>query len=323
MARRRKTSTLDDLLNIAMKMPLWANLVIAGGSFALLRYYAGSSLPVMQHAATGELAQAYVDYFLKLIAYLGQFFIPAVFVLGGILGWLQRSIRAYKFKSISRAKEPGMALRDLTWEQFERMVGEAFRRQGYRVEETAKGPDGGVDLELRRGGELFLVQCKQWKAAKVSVQVVRELFGVMSSRGAAGGFVVTSGVFTKDAWAFARGTSVVLVDGARLVEMFKPSAAEEQAQRSGGPAPAGNPTIGETASVMTVEAVVEHSAHSSDTEQLMACPRCGGKMTPRYARAKNNGIANNVFLGCLNFPTCRGTRQLDGWSRQSEKVNRA
>ena len=39
MARRRKTSTLDDLLNIAMKMPLWANLVIAGGSFAFLRYY--------------------------------------------------------------------------------------------------------------------------------------------------------------------------------------------------------------------------------------------------------------------------------------------
>ncbi|EKT4474400.1 hypothetical protein QEL91_000028 [Pseudomonas putida] len=33
-------------------------------------------------------------------------------------------------------------------------------------------------------------------------------------------------------------------------------------------------------------------------------------MTARYARAMNNGIAQSVFLSCLNFPACRGTRPL-------------
>jgi restriction system protein len=45
----------------------------------------------------------------------------------------------------------------------------------------------------------FLVQCKQWKAFKVGVQVVRELYGLMAAHGAAGGFVVTSGRFTDEA----------------------------------------------------------------------------------------------------------------------------
>jgi restriction system protein len=43
------------------------------------------------------------------------------------------------------------------------------------------GADGGVDLVLTKpgksGGEKFLVQCKQWRAYKVGVDVVRELYG--------------------------------------------------------------------------------------------------------------------------------------------------
>lgn len=49
---------------------------------------------------------------------------------------------------------------------------------------------------VRKGSELHLVQCKQWKAFKVGLDVVRQLYGVMAARGAAGGFVVTSGTFT-------------------------------------------------------------------------------------------------------------------------------
>ena len=79
------------------------------------------------------------------------------------------------------------------------LVGEAFRMRGFSVAETGGGgADGGIDLKLKKGGEIFLVQCKQWRAYKVSVNIVRELFGVMSAQGATGGFVVTSGVFTDD-----------------------------------------------------------------------------------------------------------------------------
>jgi restriction system protein len=100
---------------------------------------------------------------------------------------------------------------------FERLVSEAYRLQGYAVTEVGGGgADGGVDLVLSKGGEKFLVQCKQWKAFKVGVDVVRELYGVMAARGATGGFVVTSGRFTDDATAFASGRNVKLVDGPKL-----------------------------------------------------------------------------------------------------------
>lgn len=45
-----------------------------------------------------------------------------------------------------------------------------------------------LDLVLQKGREKFLVQRKQWKAFKVGVQVVRELYGLIAAAGAAGGF---------------------------------------------------------------------------------------------------------------------------------------
>ena len=57
------------------------------------------------------------------------------------------------------------ALDGMSWREFEMLVGEAFRLQGYRVIETGGGgADGGIDLVLFKGSEKFLVQCKQWKA---------------------------------------------------------------------------------------------------------------------------------------------------------------
>jgi len=50
------------------------------------------------------------------------------------------------------------------WRDLERLVGEMFRKRGFKVTGFGgRGPDGGVDLGLSRGGERFLVQCKHWK----------------------------------------------------------------------------------------------------------------------------------------------------------------
>ena len=70
------------------------------------------------------------------------------------------------------------ALDGMSWREFEMLVGEAFRLKGYAVHEHGGGgPDGGIDLVLSRpgqnGSEKFLVQCKQWRAFKVGVDVVR------------------------------------------------------------------------------------------------------------------------------------------------------
>jgi restriction system protein len=72
------------------------------------------------------------------------------------------------------------SIRATSWSDFELMVGEAFRRAGYAVEERGgRSPDGGVDLVLRGDGERVVVQCKHWKDRLVGVSVVRELLGTV------------------------------------------------------------------------------------------------------------------------------------------------
>jgi len=101
------------------------------------------------------------------------------------------------------------------------LVGEAFRVQGYGVVETGGSADGGVDVVLRKDSEKYFVQCKQWRAQTVGVPIVRELYGAMAAHGATGGFVVTSGRFTKPAIEFAQGRNLTLIDGPQLHAMIQ------------------------------------------------------------------------------------------------------
>lgn len=92
------------------------------------------------------------------------------------------------------ASSPGAAsVHSMSGSEFELLVGEVFRRRRYQVEEGGgRGPDGGVDLIARRGGETALVQCKHWRTKQVGVGVVRELLGSMTALDAKAGAVVTS-----------------------------------------------------------------------------------------------------------------------------------
>jgi hypothetical protein len=55
-------------------------------------------------------------------------------------------------------------LRLLSAAEFEYLVGEVFRREGWQVTERGRqdGPDGNIDLVLKRGHERLIVQCKRW-----------------------------------------------------------------------------------------------------------------------------------------------------------------
>ena len=124
------------------------------------------------------------------------------------------------------------SLGGMPWQEFELLVGEAFRLQGYEAVDGSGGEtDRGVDLMLRKDGETYLLQCKQWKASKVSVSVVRELYGSMTATGAAGGFVVTSGQFTEEAVQFAQGHHVKLVDGPKLFELMQQAKVPESVRK--------------------------------------------------------------------------------------------
>ena len=118
------------------------------------------------------------------------------------------------------------ALSRIDHREFERLVGAFYRGQGWEVEYTGTGStaqrfDGGVDLVLRRGGDVVLVQCKHWNARQVPHNPVHELLGIMVNRGATGAILITSGEFTRAAIeAGTRNGHVQLVDGNDLRDML-------------------------------------------------------------------------------------------------------
>jgi restriction system protein len=281
MSRRKRSSPAEDLFELAARLPWWVCLILAVVSYVLLHPHAIADVAVT--AAPDQLTTMVSGAIFKSLANVGQYALPIILTGAAVASFFGRRQREALARNVADNASGG-ALRKLGWQDFERLVGEAFRMRGYAVTETGGGgADGGIDLELRKGGEVFLVQCKQWRAYKVSVTVVRELYGVMAAHGAAGGFVVTSGVFTSDAEAFAKGRNIELIDGSVLTGMIEGA---KSARRVGMPA-----------------APVAASGASP------ACPKCGSAMVRRTARQGAN--AGAAFWGCNAFPKCRGVRAVE------------
>jgi hypothetical protein len=166
------------------------------------------------------------------LASIGQYLLPFICLAGAAVSAWRRHQRRALADNVAAATSADV-LEGMSWREFELLVGEGFRRKGFQVEELGgAGADGGVDLVLRKGGEKHLVQCKQWRAYKVGVQVVRELYGVMAASGAAGGFVVTSGRFTEEAREFVKGRNVELMGGDALIALIRSARGAEHGGRS-------------------------------------------------------------------------------------------
>ncbi len=77
---------------------------------------------------------------------------------------------------------------------------------------------------VKRGGKTHLVQCKQYRARQVTLSMVRDFYGAMSSqRNMESGFFVTTGSATLEAGKFAEENSIELIDGSKLLEYIRMS----------------------------------------------------------------------------------------------------
>lgn len=177
-----------------------------------------------------------------------------------------------------------LGLEDLSWENFELLVAEIFRRKGFQVEiSSGLGADGGKDLTLRRDGEMRLVQCKLLSAGnKVSVKAMREFYGLIEAEKAKRGIFVTTGLFSRDAREFADGKPIKLLGRADIEQLMASVA------RPGENLCSIQDWINDFAAV----------AHVTDPD----CPRCRKPMKLR------RGPTGRAFWSCSLFPRCRGNR---------------
>lgn len=288
MGRKRKSSPVEDLLDLVAMLPWWGGVGLAIASYFVLHTLA-APVPTTP-AQPGQIGQLVTKMLWQSLVYYGQFILPVLCLVGAAISAFKRQQRRTLIVDV--AADPTVeTLNGMTWHEFEMLVGEAFRLQGYQVAETGgNGADGGVDLVLRKNNEKFFVQCKQWKAYKVGVEVVRELYGVMAAHGAAGGFVVTSGRFTDAAAAFAQGRNVKLVDGPVLLKLTQHAKSARTATSTAG-------------------AVVDAKTEASMESVAPSCPHCGKTMVRRSA--KRGAHAGHAFWGCVSYPSCKGIRSID------------
>lgn len=114
----------------------------------------------------------------------------------------------------------GSRFSHISWQDLEVLLANYYRQEGFEVEHCGTGGpgarDGGVDLRLRKGSQLSLVQCKQDNAHQVGEAEVQQLVGAMTDEGATGAIVITRGKFSAEAKRVAEEGKVRLVDGVGL-----------------------------------------------------------------------------------------------------------
>lgn len=275
MARRKKTSPIEDLLDIASSINWKISLVIALISYFFFHYFAIQALPVATdlHSATNSLPKRLFITFSKFLQYI----IPIVFVIGACVSSFKSKHRVNLLDKLSGIE----SIRDMSWQDFELLVGEAFRRKGFEVRENGSGgADGGIDLVLTKNGNKSIVQCKRWKTFSIGVPLIRELYGVMTSERANDCIFVSSGNYTAEARLFAENKPIWLIDGSELLEMI--------------------------AGVQVQSNIKKPSAYQQPLATSPECPLCGSAMIKRTARKGAN--AGNEFWGCSTYPGCKGTR---------------
>ena len=264
---RRKESFLEFL----MEVPWWVSVVLAALA------YIGLAIVLPSVDWSDSLLLKGFQASLPDVAPVIALVLLAPAPVSAINSWCKR-----KRLDIQKSLD---TIRDLPWQQFEELVAEAYRRQGYTVVENHHGgPDGGVDLRLKKGGSLHLIQCKSWRKKKIGVRVVRELYGVMAAEHASAGSIVCTGMYTQEAKNFAHGRNIDLVEGPQLETMIK-----------------------QVQSVQPTQAAQE-SVSPVTTPTAPPCPKCGNDLVIRVARkGKNPG---NEFLGCSAFPACRYSQDI-------------
>lgn len=252
----------ESLLNLLVRLPWWVSVVSAVAIYLVFRF-AVPAIPT---------EDPIVKRFAQGIGIFAPY--PAVLLLvtGVVSAFLAR--RKTRLLKMQTGRE---SVRRLSWQQFETLVGEIFRKRGYRVlENPDDGPDGGVDLRLWKDGKKVYVQCKHWKNRNVGVKTVRELYGVMTAKKADEGIVVSSGGFTREAREFARKKPLSLIDGRELEKFLNEGEKLHKIERNFSPS----------------------------RSEKKTCPKCGSRMVLRQAR--KGTYAGQSFWACSRYPHCRG-----------------
>ena len=136
-----------------------------------------------------------------------------------------RFIDAYE---VADQLDDSVNLAAIDWKDFENLIREIFEKEfssnGGEVKITQASLDGGVDAvafdpDPIRGGKI-VIQAKRYTNV-VGVSAVRDLYGTVMNEGATKGILVTTSNYGNDAYKFAQGKPLTLMNGANLLYLLE------------------------------------------------------------------------------------------------------
>ena len=129
---------------------------------------------------------------------------------------------------VASGLDASVNLASMDWEDFEHLVREVFGKEfsanGGEVKVTQASRDGGVDAiafdpDPIRGGKI-VIQAKRYTNV-VGVSAVRDLYGTVMNEGATKGILVTTSQYGPDAYSFATGKPLTLLNGSNLLHLLE------------------------------------------------------------------------------------------------------
>ena len=138
---------------------------------------------------------------------------------------LKRFVEGY---SVTEGLDDSVNLAAIDWQDFENLVREIFEKEfntnGGEVKITRASRDGGVDAvafdpDPIRGGKI-VIQATRYTNV-VGVSAVRDLYGTVLKEGATKGILVTASNYGNDAYDFAQGKPLTLLNGANLLYLLE------------------------------------------------------------------------------------------------------
>ena len=137
----------------------------------------------------------------------------------------KRFVSSYEVASML---DESVNLAAIDWQDFENLIREVFEKEfsssGGEVKITQASRDGGVDAvafdpDPIRGGKI-VIQAKRYTNV-VGVSAVRDLYGTTMNEGATKGILVTTANYGPDAYAFAKGKPLTLLNGGNLLHLLE------------------------------------------------------------------------------------------------------
>ena len=124
MARRKKSNPAEDMIDLVALLPWYVGVVLAVAGYLVLQRLAIAPVPTFLNR--GDVSAAMTGAVWRGLAGVGQYVLPAICLAGAAVSAWRRRTRHALVENVTRSEAPGM-LDNMSWREFEMLVGEGFR----------------------------------------------------------------------------------------------------------------------------------------------------------------------------------------------------